>query len=81
MCDQGQLGVRGFRLLTVRLSHRSAILSVQPPPHLSLEPLWKELNLAGVACAQPDGFLRLAPHWPNDLSQVPEFFSILDAIL
>ncbi|MEM7203221.1 MAG: aminotransferase class V-fold PLP-dependent enzyme [Planctomycetota bacterium] len=51
---------------------RSSILAVRPPVGgASLQEVWERLGAAGIACSMPDGNLRFAPHWPNDVSQVP----------
>jgi len=49
---------------------RSCILSVTPPAGVALPSLWRTLDAKGVACASPDGFLRFAPHWHNNLDDV-----------
>ena len=36
---------------------------------------------AGVATSVPDGYLRLAPHWPNALPEVPFVLAAVDAAL
>ena len=49
---------------------RSGILSFSPPARLDLPALVSELGAHGVACTQPDGRLRFAPHWPNSLDEI-----------
>jgi selenocysteine lyase/cysteine desulfurase len=34
-----------------------------------------------VACATPDGVLRLAPHWPNDEEEIPRLLRVLDEVM
>lgn len=77
-----ELLARGFQSArTPFIEGRSGILSVKPPESMSLSTLWSALQQAGVACAQPDGYLRLSPHWPSDAMQVDGFLEILDHIL
>lgn len=73
---------RGFR--STRSTHpheRSCILSVLPPDDIDLAELHAALAAHGVAVATPDGFLRLSPHWPNDLGQVEPVLATFDAAL
>ena len=58
---------------------RSCILSVAPPAGSSLRSLREVLARHGVAAGTPDGFLRFAPHWPNDPErELPEVARALD---
>ena len=50
-------------------SARSCICSWRLPDHLDLLALWRALAKRGVACATPDGLLRISPHWPNPLDE------------
>lgn len=72
---------RGFR--SARMSSadgRSGILSLDPPESGS-GPWWAEaLAEYGITCAGPDGWLRLAPHWPNALDETPRLLESIDAI-
>ena len=62
-------------------SGRSGSLSVRPSDP-KIAPAWlRELNDAGVACAAPDGWLRLSPHWPNALDEADTVLDVIDAIL
>lgn len=71
---------RGFR--SARVEHgRSASLSLRPPPGRSVLALAEGLAAAGVSVSTPDGYLRLAPHWPNDLAEVPVILDAVDAVL
>lgn len=56
---------------------RSGILAFRPPPELDVISLVAGLRLAGVSTSPPDGWFRLAPHWPNGLAEVD---IIVDAI-
>ena len=61
----------GFKSLrSSELRHRSAILSLLPPPQVDVIKLKKKLGSLKVACTTPDGYLRLSPHWPNSLNEV-----------
>ena len=64
----------GFRSLRSKeVCGRSGILSFELPrqsaPEKIIE-LQQALRESGVVVAIPDGKLRLAPHWPNSLSEV-----------
>lgn len=62
-------------------SGRSGILSVRPAD-ASRSPAWaRALGEHGIACATPDGWLRLSPHWPNALSEAELLFQTVDSIL
>ena len=73
------LRARGFTSLRDR-SAPSGTLAVLPPDGDSVG--WSDaLNAAGVAVSPPDGKLRIAPHWPNALDEVPLVLGIVDGIL
>jgi selenocysteine lyase/cysteine desulfurase len=72
---------RGWRSCRARdPAARSGILSFRLPPEVEGPALQHHLSEAGLACALPDGLLRLAPHWANDLGQVEEVAAILDRV-
>lgn len=60
---------------------RSTNLAVRPPGAHPLSFWVAALAERGVACATPDGRLRLTPHWPNALSEVPSVLAIFDEVL
>jgi selenocysteine lyase/cysteine desulfurase len=72
-------GFRSCRCATV--DGRSGILSFQPPPGLSATDLVMQLRLRGVFASMPDGLLRLAPHFPNALSEIETVLAALDEAL
>jgi len=73
---------RGFQSLRAREpSRRSGILSLEPPQDVELPRLAREIQARGVACATPDGALRFAPHWPNDLGEIPLVLEAVDGAL
>lgn len=60
---------------------RSGILSVRPG-NPALAPAWSAaLAVRGITCASPDGWLRLAPHWPNSLAEPARILAAVDEIL
>ena len=76
------LVVRGFRSLRSRqASGRAGILSLEPPSGVTASALFRALASRGVACATPDGVLRLSPHWPNHPGEIPEVLRAVDAAL
>lgn len=42
---------------------RSGSLCLLPPPDVDIQALHREIVSLGIACAMPDGHLRLSPHW------------------
>ncbi len=60
---------------------RSCTLSLLPPPDLDVLALGKALTAAGIAISVPDGYLRLAPHWPNALHEIPAVLRAVQAAL
>jgi len=62
-------------------TQRSGILACHPPQNVNAAALVESLNARGVACTQPDGRVRFAPHWPNSLDEVPRVIGALDAAL
>jgi cysteine desulfurase / selenocysteine lyase len=79
---EGPLLSRGFTSLrSSDPAARSGLLCFRPP-HLVWETaLHPALETRGVACAIPDGNLRLSPHWPNHLDEVPRVLAAMDAAL
>ncbi len=59
---------------SLRAAHadgRSGILALRPPAAADPYPLVAPLKAQGIVASAPDGCLRLAPHWPNALEEVP----------
>ncbi|MBA3546557.1 MAG: aminotransferase class V-fold PLP-dependent enzyme [Nannocystis sp.] len=77
------LCVRGFTSLRARaVSERSGILSVHPPRNVHVADLQRALADGGIACSTPDGALRFAPHWPNDMNaEIPRVLAAIDTAL
>lgn len=76
------LAERGFESARMEdPAGRSGILSLRPPDP-ALAPAWaRELAALGIACATPDGWLRLSPHWPNPLDEAEFLLAAFDRIL
>lgn len=69
---EGELVARGFRSLRgAEAGQRSCILGALPPEGDARDAPWWSRALAtrGVVTSCPDGVLRFAPHWPNDVSR------------
>lgn len=49
----------------------SGTLSLRPPAGTDVSAWERALHRRGVQIATPDGLIRLAPHWPNSLEEVP----------
>jgi len=73
---------RGFESArTADPTGRSGILSVRPADP-ARSPAWLQaLAEAGIACAAPDGWIRLSPHWPNAIAEAEAVMEAFDAIL
>lgn len=56
---------------------RSGILSIPRPEGVELVALSEAMARRGVACSTPDGHLRFAPHWPNDVAEVDHIVGAL----
>ncbi|MEQ8455826.1 MAG: aminotransferase class V-fold PLP-dependent enzyme [Sandaracinaceae bacterium] len=72
---------RGFVSERATEGRRSGILSLRPPEDVDVIALAAHLGARRVAVTTPDGRLRFAPHWPNDLAEVPEVLDALDDAL
>ena len=76
-----ELSARGWQSLrALDPAARSGILSFVPPAGVDATTLPDQLGRLGVSCSLPDGVLRLAPHWPNSLSEVDAVVSAIDRI-
>lgn len=62
-------------------ARRSGNLCFKPPEHVSGPALAAALAEEGVVVAGPDGLLRITPHWPNALDQVPGVIKAMDRAL
>lgn len=73
---------RGFESLRSRdPARRSGTLGFRVPPGVDAIQLHQALVQSGISCALPDGVLRMAPHWPNNLGEVPQIIERVDAAL
>jgi cysteine desulfurase / selenocysteine lyase len=73
---------RGFESLRApEAERRSCILSLRPPAGHAATQLAAALAASGIVCASPDGLLRIAPHWPNSLAEIPRIVDALDRVL
>ena len=73
---------RGFESLrSPEPGRRGGALGVRPPAGIDVVALHARLGARGVSCSIPDGVLRLAPHWPNNLDESEQVLSTLDLCL
>ncbi len=73
---------RGFRSLRhADHARRSGILSFEPPPGVNAPELCAQLVDHGIVCSSPAGVFRIAPHWPNAVSEVAPVIAAIDACL
>ena len=68
----------GFQSVRVAEGARSGILSAKPPPGVDLKELYAEVMGLGVSVAMPDGFIRVAPHWPNAIDEAEQITLTFD---
>ncbi len=73
---------RGFESRRARdRAQRSGILAFDPPAGVDLRALVARLAARGVVATNPDGHLRLAPHWPSSASEAAIVADALDDAL
>lgn len=73
-----QLQELGWRSLRAQdPAARSGTLSFLPPEGVDVVGVPERLAERGVAVTIPDGCLRLSPHWPNALNEVPQVVAAL----
>ena len=75
--QQNKARICATDLLAQDPAARSGTLSFLPPEGVDVVPLPEQLAQRGVAVTIPDGCLRLSPHWPNDLAEVPQVVAAL----
>jgi cysteine desulfurase / selenocysteine lyase len=79
---EGPLVDRGFRSVRAKdPRQRSCVLSLEPPPGVSVVDLQRLLGQRGVSVSIPDGLLRITPHWPNSVDQAGPLLAAVDAAL
>jgi cysteine desulfurase/selenocysteine lyase len=82
--DALEVGAVGLGMRSVRSANparRSGSLCLLPPEGLDVVALHRELGTLGVACAIPDGYLRLSPHWPNAVDEAEQVTLSLEEAL
>lgn len=73
---------RGFgSLRTEEPAGRSGILAFECPEGVDPVALQRGLRDNGVVVAIPDGLIRVAPHWPNELGECERVAGALAALL
>jgi len=65
---------------TRRRDARSGILSVRPPQGHSVAEIVEFFEDRSIAISSPDGYLRFAPHWPNESEEIEQILSTWDEI-
>lgn len=74
-----ELGFASMR--SARRERRSGSLCLAPPTGVDLVALYAEIVRQGVACAMPDGLLRMSPHWPNAVDEADQVSLTLEHAL
>ena len=73
---------RGFRSLRAReCAYRSGLFCLIPPEDLSVSALVKGLRKHQVYVSSPDGYFRIAAHWPNNVTEIQPFLQALDEVI
>ena len=73
---------RGFESARMNESEgRSGSLSLRPPDGQSAPDWAAALARLGVSVSSPDGWLRLAPSWPNALNEAEVVFDAVDQVI
>lgn len=72
-----RLGARSLR--SPHADERSGTLSLVVPPRVTIGAAAAAFERAGIRVSTPEGFLRLAPHWPNALAECEEVLTSADA--
>lgn len=76
---EAKLLERGFTSLRGQKGQRSGILALTPPAGWPLQELVQHLGERGITTSAPDGCWRIAPHWPNHLSEIDEVMDAVDS--
>lgn len=82
--EEGLVALPGVR--SVRGSERATqtgalCLEVDLPQGMALSDFSARLGERGVAVSTPDGYVRLAPHWPNSFDEIPLVLGSFAAVL
>jgi cysteine desulfurase / selenocysteine lyase len=73
---------RGFQSARAATAERrSTILSLRVPSRVVLKDFAARLGAAGIVVGTPDGYLRIAPHFANALSEIPLVLDAVDQLL
>jgi selenocysteine lyase/cysteine desulfurase len=74
-----ELGFESLRASQV--AGRSGSLCLRAPSGVDVLSVYRHLVAQGVACAVPDGVLRLSPHWPNAVDEADQVVLTLEHAL
>jgi selenocysteine lyase/cysteine desulfurase len=74
-----ELGFESLR--SSRAAGRSGSLCLRPPRGVDVLSVYRHVVTQGVACAVPDGVLRLSPHWPNAIDEADQVVLTLEHAL
>jgi selenocysteine lyase/cysteine desulfurase len=75
-----QLKAIGFESLRVQ-DAQSSILSLLPPKGKRVMELVPQYSQRGICLTGPDGVLRIAPHWCNNIDEQDKFLTATKEIL
>jgi selenocysteine lyase/cysteine desulfurase len=82
--DAVEAGARSLGFTSLRSEdpeRRSGALCLVAPAGVDVVRVHAEITNLGVACALPDGKLRLSPHWPNALDETEQVLLSLEEAL
>lgn len=70
---------RGFQSLRAKqCAYRSGIFSLKPPADIDPAALVQKLRAHNIYISCPDGYIRIAAHWPNNVTEILPFLQALD---
>lgn len=65
---------------TRKIDAASGILSVRPPAGMTVEDVVHHFADHDIAVSSPDGYVRFAPHWPNEVAQTDRVLEVWDTL-
>ena len=72
----------GFKSMRTRYKEgRSSVLGMLPPNGYDTPTIFQEMIANKIAISQPDGYLRFAPSWPTNKSEIDHIIDVTKAFL
>ena len=73
------LGFKSFR--TKYKEGRSSVLGILPPNGYETPTIFAEMIANKISISQPDGYLRFAPSWPTNNSEITHIIDVAKSFL